>query len=132
MVVMVAYWTMWFTHRSLVASERATFYVDFEDAFPLADAMLTVAMGATAWALWRGRSHAVLFGLLAGGGGLYLFGMDVLFDLEHGIWARGVGGLIELAINLLTLAATASLAGWIWTRREALERPALEVAGDEG
>lgn len=60
--------------------------------------------------------------LLAGGGaGLCLFGMGVLCDLEHGIWWRsGAGGLVELLINLLTLAVGLGLLRWAWRRRTAL------------
>jgi len=33
--------------------------------------------------------------------------MDVLYDLEHGIWGQGAGGALEVAINALTLAGSA-------------------------
>ena len=49
--------------------------------------------------------------------------MDVLYDLEHGIWWKSGGGVIELGINLITLAFSVVLMRWAWTRREALLRP---------
>jgi hypothetical protein len=60
--------------------------------------------------------------LLAGGGaGVYLFAMDVLYDLERGIWWNsGAGGAIELGINLLTLAVSVGLLRWAWRRRHRL------------
>lgn len=116
-VVIIAYWTLWYTHRSLIASESTRVYYGFEDAFPLADGLLALGMALTAWSLWTTRSTAVLFGLMSAGGGLYLFGMDVLFDAEHGIWARGTGGLVEALINVVTLSASALLARWIWVHR---------------
>ncbi len=118
---MATYWTLWFTHRSWVASETTRSYYDFENAFPLADGIVTVLIILTSWSLWRGRPTAVLFGLLAAGGGLYLFGIDVLFDLEHGIWTKGANGVIELGINLVTLVATLALSRWIWTNRRSLD-----------
>lgn len=120
---MVAYWTLWFADRGSVASESATYYYDFENAFPLADGLLTVAVLLTAWRLWCGDRGALLWGLLAAGGGVYLFGLDILFDLEHGIWGRGAGGAIELVINLLTVSASCGFATWLWRHRQALEEP---------
>lgn len=120
-VIMAAYWSLWYSHRSLVASASTTSYYDFENAFPLADGLLSLAMVMTAWSLWRQRSRALLFGLLASGGGFYLFGMDVLFDLEHGIWLKGTSGLVELAINVLTVVATVWLTTWFWFNRRSFE-----------
>lgn len=120
-VLMVAYWTAWYADRSLVASNSRHAYYEFENAFPLADGWLTVALLGAAWTLRR-RSPLALFWLLAGGGaGLYLFGMDVLYDLENGIWWNsGAGGVIELVINVVTLVVSVWLMRWAWVRRTAL------------
>jgi hypothetical protein len=68
------------------------------------------------------RSPLALLWLLAGGGaGLYLFGMDVLYDLENGIWWNsGAGGVVELVINVVTLVVSVWLLRWAWQRREPL------------
>jgi len=129
---MATYWTLWFTHRSLVASERAANYVAFENAFPLADALLSLAVIGAAYCLWRARGGALLFGLLAGGGGFYLFAMDVLFDLEHRIWSKGAGGLVELAINLITVASSVALTSWLWRHRREIDPPTADLAGGAG
>ena len=120
-VLMVAYWTAWYADRSLVASNSRHAYYEFENAFPLADGWLTVALLGAAWTLSR-RSPLALFWMLAGGGaGIYLFGMDVLYDLENGIWwSSGAGGVIELLINLVTLVVSVWLMRWAWQRREPL------------
>lgn len=119
--LMLAYWTAWYADRSLVASNHRSAYYEFENAFPLADGWLTVALLGAAWALRR-RSPLALFWMLAGGGaGLYLFGMDVLYDLENGIWWNsGAGGVIELAINVITLVVSVWFLRWAWQRREPL------------
>ena len=124
--VMAAYWVAWFTHRSLVASETSVPYLQFEQAFPLADGWLALCMTAAAFCLVTFR-RAALFWLLAGGGaGLYLFGMDVLYDLEHGIWGKGADGATELAINVLTLALSLFVLRWSWIHHaELLEPPAV-------
>jgi hypothetical protein len=119
--VIVMYWVLWATQRSVIASDHGAVYTNFENAFPLADGLLALGMALTAWALWTQRRVAVLFGLLSAGGGLYLFAMDVLYDAEHGIWSRGAGGAIEATINVVTLAASVFLGGWIWNNRRGLD-----------
>jgi hypothetical protein len=119
-LLVAAYWIAWLTHRSLVASETGIAYSQFEDAFPLADGWLALCLVAASFCLLT-RRRTALFWLLAGGGaGLYLFGMDVLYDLQHGIWGKGGNGLVELAINLLTLGLSVFVLWWAWTRRGAL------------
>lgn len=118
--IIVFYWTSWVVHRSLVASSTGRSYVVFEDAFPVADFLLVAFMLLAAWALITRRSSALLWLLLGAGGGLYLLGMDVLYDLQHGVWGSGSNGLVELGINLLTLALSVFLGSWAWRHRDAL------------
>lgn len=119
----IAYWVAWYADRSLVASNSHSAYYQFENAFPLADGWWVLCFAAAAIQL-RNQSRAALFWLLAGGGaGLYLFGMDSLYDAEHGIWWRsGAGGVIEAAINVATLGVSAGALWWSWWQRDALLR----------
>ena len=119
-VVMAAYWAAWYGHRSLVASDTTKAYYDFENAFPLADGWLTVCLLAGAWALARRRAMALLWLLAGGGAGVYLFAMDVLYDVEHGVWWKNAGGAVEAVINVVTLAVSVSLIRWAWRHRLAL------------
>jgi len=119
-LVIAAYWLAWLLHRSLVASETSAAYTQFEDAFPLADGWLAFCLVAASYCLWTAR-RAALFWLLAGGGaGLYLFAMDVLYDLQHGVWGKGANGVMELVINLVTLGLSLFVLRWTWVRRDAL------------
>ena len=119
-LLIVAYWVAWLLHRSLVASETGAAYTQFEDAFPLADGWLALCLVAASYCLWTAR-RATLFWLLAGGGaGLYLFAMDVLYDLQHGVWGKGANGVMELVINAVTLGLSLSVLHWAWARRDAL------------
>ena len=119
-LLIAAYWLGWLVHRSLVASETGAAYTQFEDAFPLADGWLALCLVAAAYCLLTAR-RAALFWLLAGGGaGIYLFAMDVLYDLQHGIWGRGANGVVELIINIVTLALSLFVLRWTWVRRDAL------------
>ncbi|MCW2598251.1 MAG: hypothetical protein JWM02_80 [Frankiales bacterium] len=121
-VVLIAYWTLWFTARGAVASDDSGAYVDFENAFPVADAWLGVCVLLAVRAVRAGRPTGLLWLLAGGGAGVYLFCMDALYDLQHGTYVSGVGGLIELGINLLTLVLSVWFLRWAWTRREALLR----------
>ena len=118
--VVVAYWILWFGDRGLVASETRPAYYEFENAFPLADAWLVVALAGSAWSLWLARPAALGWLLAGSGAGLYLFCMDVLYDLEHGIWGKGGGGKTELFINVATLGLSLGILRWTWRRRRAL------------
>ncbi|MGB8651776.1 MAG: hypothetical protein WCD35_14070 [Mycobacteriales bacterium] len=122
LVVLVLYWALWYAARDVVASDTSRAYVDFENAFPLADAWLGACVLLAVRAVRRGSPTALLWLLTGGGAGLYLFGMDVLYDLEHGIYAKGAGGLVELGINLLTLGLSTWFLRWAWSRREMLLR----------
>ena len=118
--VIIAYWVAWFLHRSLVASDTSVAYTWFEDAFPLADGLLASALILGARALVVGRPSVVLWLLMGSGGGMFLCSMDVLYDAEHGVWGHGANGVIELVINIATLAVSVGMARWTWRRRTAL------------
>ena len=81
-----------------------------------------------------GRRPTALLWLLAGGGaGLYLFAEDTLYDLEHGIWwGSGAGGLVELALNVVTLVVSAGLLRWAWQYRAALLAGGAGGGADNG
>jgi hypothetical protein len=73
-------------------------------------------------ALFRRRASALLWSLAAGTTSVYLGLLDVLFDLENGIY-RSVdtgGVVVEIVINVLTLSMGAVVLGWAWRRRREL------------
>ena len=119
-VLDIAFWTLWFAERSWVASEDRAAYVEFENAFPLADALIGV-LCVLAWFALRRRSPLALLWLIAVcSAGLYLFCMDLLYDLQHGIYLLGGGGLVEAAINVITLVLAVTGLRWSWQNRDAL------------
>jgi len=119
-VLDVAYWVAWYADRSLVASNTRSAYYEFENAFPLADGWLALCCLGALLALRARSGFAVLWLLMAGGAAIYLFGMDVLYDLEHGIWWSSGGGVVELVINVLTGGVAAVLLRWTWANRAEL------------
>jgi hypothetical protein len=124
----IAYWVIWFlVDRDLLASSHAAAYYTFENAFPLADGWLVLTLALGVAGLARQRPWGLLFALLAGGAGIYLGCMDVLFDLENGIYALrpghdASGPLIEIGINLLTFTLGVSITAWVWHHRRLVLR----------
>ena len=125
-LILVAYWAIWFTHRSWLASDTTQAYYDFENAFPLADGLLALACVLALVGLARRTPSALLWLLVGGGAGSYLFAMDLLYDVEHGIFGKGAGGATELVIVAIELAFSVTILTWAWGSREELLRPAAE------
>lgn len=119
-VIDVAHWTTWFVHRDWLASEHTRAYYDFENAFPLADLWLGGACVLALVALRRRRPSALLWLLSAGAAGVYLGSMDLLYDLEHGIFTRGGGGAVEAGIVAITWAFSLTALRWSWSHRDEL------------
>jgi hypothetical protein len=118
--VLVLYWAAWLVNRTLLASDTRPAYYEFQGAFALADAWLAACLVAAARALAARRATALLWLLAAGGAGGFLLALDVLYNLQHGVWFAGRRGLVELVRNLATMAGTIGLLGWAWPRRAEL------------
>ena len=121
--LIAAYWLIWFlVDRDILASAHTSEYFAFENAFPAADAWLGVTLLLGAIGLLRRRPWGLLCALLAGGAGIYLGCMDVLFDLENGIYLVRSGGdpaavAIEIVINVLTFGLGAIVIAYAWRNR---------------
>lgn len=109
-MAVLLYWLTWFAAPDLIQSrppsapDYAT-YVNFEQAFPLADGWLALSALVGVIGLWKMRDWGFLFMLLAGGAAIFLGCMDLLYDLEHGMFAPLTPEAgIELAIVIATLA----------------------------
>ena len=76
--------------------------------------------------LTRRHDSALFWLLCAGSAALYLFAMDLLYDLEHGIFTKGGGGAFEAVIVLLTGVFSVTVLTWSWRHRGEL------LSGQEG
>ncbi|GAA1762448.1 hypothetical protein GCM10009795_006240 [Nocardioides hankookensis] len=119
-VIDIAYWSIWFTDRDVLASAHTQAYYDFENAFPLADLWLGAACVLALVALTREQRSAAFWLTCAGSAGLYLFGMDFLYDVENGIFTSGGGGAIEALIVALTLVFSLTVLRFAWNRQTAV------------
>jgi hypothetical protein len=118
--LVVAYWVLWAIDRGMIASSHTAQYIAFEQAFPLADAWLLTALLMTGIQLWRRAPSALAWVFVVGGAGMYLCAMDVLYDLQHGIYAKGGAGVIELAINIVTAVSSLGIMAFGWHFRHTL------------
>ncbi|KAA1416902.1 hypothetical protein F0U44_17090 [Nocardioides humilatus] len=116
----ITYWSLWFVDRDSIASEHNQAYYDFENAFPLADLWLGIACAAALVTLARRQPAALFWLLCSGSAALYLGCMDLLYDLEHGIFAKGFGGAFEAAIVVVTWIFALTVLRWSWRNRAAL------------
>ena len=118
--LLVLYWAAWLLDRTLLAADTRPAYYEFEGAFFLADVWLAGCLVAGARALTARRSSALLWLLAAAGAGGFLLAVEVLYNLQHGVWFASGRGLTELVRNLATGAGTVGLFTWTWPRRAEL------------
>src|SRR5450432_190344 len=122
-VATIAYWVVWFgVNRELLASAHTESYYAFQNSFPAADAWMTFVGLAATVALFRRRASALLWSIAAGTTSVYLGLLDVLFDLENGIYRSPDSGgvIVEIVINVLTLSMGAVVLIWAWRSRREL------------
>jgi hypothetical protein len=119
----LAYWIVWFgVDRDILASAHTESYYAFENAFPAADLWMAGCGLAAIVALVRRRASSLVWIIAAGATSVYLGLLDVLFDLENGIYhSPDTGGVcVEIAINVLTLAFGTVIMVWAWRARRQL------------
>lgn len=118
-IIIPLFWLLWFTFPAAIqtiqpGSPEYPAYVTFEQAFLLADAWLALCSLLAAIGLFKMRFWGLLFALLAGSAAIFLGLMDLLYDLQHGVFSPLTGeAAIELTIVCLSLglgAATIILA----------------------
>jgi hypothetical protein len=123
-IATLAYWVIWFgVDRSWLAAADTPAYYAYENAFPLADGWMVVTGALGAVALHRRRASSLLWMLLAGSASIFLSAMDVLFDLENGIYrSKDVGSVaVELFINVGCLAGGIAIIVFAWRHRRYFE-----------
>ncbi len=114
-VITIAYWVIWFfIDRSILASANTIQYYTFENSFPAADGWLTLSALIGAVGLLRQKRWGVFWTIVAAGSGIYLGCMDVLFDLENGIYLMGGAAIVEMIINILTFGLGTIGLVWGW------------------
>ena len=125
--LIIVYWAIWFGGgRDVLASSQETSYIIFEDSFPAADLWIVMCLWTAACGIAYRRPWGLLATLLASGAGIYLGCMDVLFNIENGIYSGSASGsdpgqvATEIVINVLTFLLSISIGAYVWHNRDGL------------
>ena len=96
----LAYWITYFGNgATMVRSDNV--YTSFESAFPVADGWMALSYLLAAVFLLKGDRRAVLWGICAGSAMIFLGAIDVLFNLEQGLFTHGGPEMAaEIVINI--------------------------------
>ena len=114
------YWILWFLAPQTIqvfgpGSPEYPTYVAFEQAFLLADPWLAlVALCGAIGFLYKQR-WGLLCMLLAGSSAIFLGLMDLMYDLQHGVFASLTGeAAVEMVIVALLLGLGVSVIILTW------------------
>jgi hypothetical protein len=125
-IVTAIYWIVWFLipggRDTLATLPHDQAYISFQNAFPAADGWMALAALVAAIQMLRGKSSAIIWMFVGGGAGMYLAGMDVLYDLENGVYraiATNPGSVgTEMAINVATIGISLWVLWWAYKHRD--------------
>jgi hypothetical protein len=123
-IAIVAYWITWFAAPQAIQSRTPdapdySIYVNFEQAFPMADGYVAIATLIGVIGLWQMAPGGFLSMMLVGGGALFLGLMDLLYDLEHQMFVPLTAeSLIELIIVIVTLSLGPIMTSLLWKHRK--------------
>ena len=122
-LLILAYWVIWFlVDRDLLASLHTDLLLSLRERFPIGRRLAGAAAHPGDGGSAAAPSVGAACGLLGGGAGIYLGCMDVLFDLENGVYHVSAGGdasgaIIEIVINILTFTLGIIVTTYIWRHR---------------
>lgn len=124
----IGYWVDYFT-RGDVRSGEDRAYVDFENAFPLADGYMAACFLIAARRLRRQKPDAVAWGIAAGSAMVFLGAMDTLYNLQHGKYREKTPEMaLEAVINLVSWVFGPVTMWRLWRSRSRLEAGAGPTA----
>ncbi|WP_394840783.1 hypothetical protein LZC95_27375 [Pendulispora brunnea] len=124
-LLIALYWIIWFfVDRSILASQTTDAYYIFENSFPAADAWLAGTSIVGAIGLLRRRAWGLFATTLASSSAIYLGCMDVLYNLQNGVYAMPDKGAVgaEMGINVLSFGIGIYCILFTWQNRASFAR----------
>lgn len=116
----IAFWLEFFTSGTVSMSNDPA-YLEHEQSFPLADGYMAMCSLLCALGLILRRPWALLFGLLAGSGIIFLGLMDTLYSIQQGIFSlSSIAGIEALFICGLCLVLGPATIIYLWKNRSYL------------
>jgi hypothetical protein len=124
MILDITFWTAWFIDPRLITEDTSEAFMHYENAFPLGHLLVVITVLLAYLALRNPRwASAALISLPAAAGAKgYITGVDVLYNIQHGLYLGSPPYYIvlRLTLNLLTLAFTLIALRWTWAQRHQL------------
>jgi len=113
----LAFWISFYTDGSVSLAESDS-YLEFEKSFTAADILSALfSVGAALGLLFR-KNWALLLGLLAVGGILFLGCMDVSYNLSHDLYSNlDAAMLSECIINIFCFVGGPYILITLWRKR---------------
>lgn len=103
-VLTIVFWILFLFVPGSVQSSDERCYMVFEHSFVAADLWMCVAFFLSAYFLYHRDPAGVLWGIVGGGTSVFLGLMDVLYNIENGMYKKiNAGMFFEILINLGTL-----------------------------
>jgi hypothetical protein len=85
-VNVIMFWNSFFTSGAVSMGDSQA-YLEHEQSFPLADGYMVICCLICAVGLFKLRSWALVFGVMAGSAIIFLGLMDTLYSIQQGIFA---------------------------------------------
>ncbi len=103
-VFTIIFWILFFFVPNSVQSSNERCYMVFQRSFVAADLWMSIAFFLSAYYLYHHETAGILWGIVAGGTFVFLGLMDVLYNIENGMYKHINSGMFfEILINLVSL-----------------------------
>lgn len=119
-VGVTAFWITFLTSGAVAMGDSQA-YIEHEQSFPLADLYMIVCAITCSIGLFRRRPWALLFGLLAGSGIIFLGLMDILYSIQQNIFSFSTIQGVEAFVicGLLMILGPVTII-YLWRNKEYL------------
>jgi hypothetical protein len=114
-VFTIIFWILFFFVPGSVQSTDEKCYMVFQKSFVAADLWMSVAFFLSAYFLYHHEAVGVMWGIVAGGTFVFLGLMDVLYNIENGMYKHINSGMFfEILINLVSIIFGSYTINYTW------------------
>ncbi len=114
-VLTIVFWVLFLFVPNSVQSSTEKCYTVFEHSFVAADLWMCIAFFLSAYFLYNRNPAGVLWGIVAGGTFVFLGLMDMLYNIENGMYKHINSGMFfEILINLTSVVFGGFTINYVW------------------
>lgn len=114
-VLTIIFWILFLFVPNSVQSSNERCYMVFQKSFIAADLWMSIAFFLSAYYLYHHNPVGVLWGIVAGGTFVFLGLMDILYNIENGMYKHiNTGMFFEILINLVSIIFGAYTIFYTW------------------